>query len=62
MPADEHLPRELAVSPAIGPLPPIHLAPPPRRTAVGPLRRVAAWAGDLADDLRHRYRNPPAGD
>jgi hypothetical protein len=60
---DEPLPRELAVSPAIGPLPPIHVAPPPRRTAVGLLRRVAASAARLAGGraTRYRYRNP-AGD
>ena len=59
MAGDEPLPRELAVSPAIGPLPPIHVAPLPSGTAVGLLRRVAAWAALLAGGraTRYRYRN-----
>jgi hypothetical protein len=63
MAGDEPLPRELAVSPTIGPLPPIHVAPAPNRTAVGLLRRVAAWAARLAGGgaTQYRHRNP-AGD
>jgi hypothetical protein len=55
----EPLPRELAVSPAIGPLPPIPVASLPRRTAVGLLLRVAARAARLAGAraTRYRYRN-----
>ena len=47
--------RELAVSPAIGPLPPIHVVPAPRRARVRPVRRVSAWAA------RHRYRRKAGG-
>jgi hypothetical protein len=59
MAGDEPVPRELAVSPAIGPVPPIHVAPPPRRSA-GLLRRVAPWAARLAGGRAPRYhhRNP----
>ena len=57
---DEPLPRELVVSPAIGPLPPINVAPPPRRTAVGLLQRVSPWAARLAGGraTRYHYRHP----
>jgi hypothetical protein len=48
--------RKLAVSPAIGPLPPLHVAPPPSRTTVRLLQRAAAWAARLTGSpTRHRY-------
>jgi hypothetical protein len=60
-PADVTMPtpRELAVSPGIGPLPPIHVAPPPSRPAVRLVRRAAAWAARLARGpaTRHRHRD-----